>query len=147
MKDSQAIIFENKHIIDVLFKFVNSNAQSSGLLVACSISGNVRIMKALMEIGLLTEVCPELTIIMEEVCFYGHLGVVEYTLEDLLGVKIASVAGETGTYLLNAVKDLCKTKSMVAFSSNPSIWHPTALAFSSLQVTGANCGFSLFGLV
>lgn len=100
----QAIRFKHQSIVNILFGFVDAKSDSSQISVTCAYSGNVRIMKGLTKIGLLTAVSSELTRIMEKACYYGHLGVVKYIVEDLLKFQIEPIAGDFQEYLMNAIE-------------------------------------------
>ena len=101
---SQAILFKHESIIDMLFKFVDSRAVSSRIFEACGNSGNLKILKALAEMGLFTEASSELPVTLSRACSQGSLEVVTYILEDLLKFNLTPVVKDMEMNLLIAVK-------------------------------------------
>ena len=100
---SQAIIYRHQRIIDRLFKFVDSNACTSSIAVACGCSGNVKMIKTLTDMNLLGKESPGLKRTMILACSYGHLEILEYILNNQLRYTYRSFAGEMRDCLSQAV--------------------------------------------
>lgn len=99
-----AIAFRHQSVIDLLFNFVNSHTDSSQIAVNSACYGNVKIIKALAKMGLLTRTSPHLSTTVKEACSSGHVDIVEYVLEDLLNFQIAPIAGEMEGCLKRAIE-------------------------------------------